>query len=129
MTDRMIWCERGWQPVHYGFCPSEAAWTREMRKMGIKPMPGYPETQGCTSYFRTDDGRSVAIVTVSEDAAKHRQKVEIIGILVHEAAHIWQYVRKTIGEAEPGAEMEAYAMQAISQELIAAYGKSRRRLV
>ena len=29
MADRVIWCERGWQPLYYGFCPSEAAWKRE----------------------------------------------------------------------------------------------------
>lgn len=130
MVDRMIWCQRGWQPVHYGFCPSEAVWMREMRKMGVDPATcGYPESDGRTTFFDHPSGKSIAIVTVSDAAAKRRKKIEIVGLLIHEATHIWQHVQEMMGEKEPGEEMEAYAMQSISQELILAYSKTRRNLV
>lgn len=38
-ADRVIWCDPGFFPVHYGFCPSEAAWSREMKRLGC---PGEP---------------------------------------------------------------------------------------
>ncbi|MFZ5669116.1 MAG: hypothetical protein ACOY4K_06455 [Pseudomonadota bacterium] len=45
---------------------------------------------------------------------------ELIGLIVHEATHVWQFVRHHMNEASPSKEFEAYAMQAIAQSLIEA---------
>jgi len=47
--------------------------------------------------------------------------VQAASILVHEAVHVWQEFRRRIGEENPSAEFEAYAIQAISQRLMEAY--------
>ncbi len=47
----------------------------------------------------------------------------VVGILVHEAVHIWQKFSQRIGEHEPSGEFEAYAIQSISQRLISAYSE------
>lgn len=116
----VIWCDRGWQPVYFGFCPSRRAWTREMRKMGYKEP--YPGSDGCATTFAEKDGKVCIIVTLGKaQHAEGRARVEIAGLLCHEATHVWQSVRRAMGEKEPSIEFEAYAMQAIFQGLYQAW--------
>lgn len=122
--DRVVWCDRGWQPVHYGFCPSKKAWLREMRLMECDEP--FPETDGrCTTF--TKDGKARCVVTVREGAERDHSLTEIAGILVHEAAHVWQEVRLAMGEKSPSIEFEAYSMQVIFQELYSAFQDTRGR--
>ena len=52
-----------------------------------------------------------------------RNPIEVAGLLVHEAVHIWQSYCDDIGEADPGREQEAYGVQAIAQELMAEFAR------
>lgn len=120
--DRVIWCDRGWQPVHFGFCPTKKAWKREMKRMGCDEP--YPETDGrCTTF--TKDGKVVVIITLRDGSEKERSVCEVAGLLVHEATYVWQTIREDIGETHPSIEFEAYSIQAIFQELFSAYQASR----
>lgn len=86
----------------------------------------YPETDGrCTTF--TKNGKTRILVTVREGAERDHLPVEIAGIIVHEAAHVWQEVRLAMGEKSPSIEFEAYAMQAIFQELYSAFQSTRGR--
>lgn len=51
------------------------------------------------------------------DPADH-EPIEIACFLVHEATHVWQEWCERVGEAHPGNEQEAYAIQRISQSLM-----------
>lgn len=119
--NKIIWCDSGWFPHHYGFCPNETAWKTGMR--GLKmATDDYPHAlKACTSLFKNKmTGRRVAVVTVGEHAPQ-----VTVELLVHEAMHVWRDLREAVGEPEPSSEFEAYAMQNITGNLIDAFQKTR----
>lgn len=89
----------------------------------------YPDTLGwvqpgkqATVYtLIPPSGRVTCIVCLAD--WQGRDPVEVAGLLVHEAVHIWQQYADDIGETDPGREQEAYAIQAISQELMAEFAR------
>lgn len=119
----VIWCDRGWQPVYFGFCPDEAAWKRAVKRLGCSGEQYPTEAGRCTSFEK--DGKLCILVTVADGTEKHHSQIEVTGLLVHEATHVWQYVRDHMGEKEPSVEFEAYAMQAIFQGLMSGWEQTR----
>lgn len=102
---------------------SEEEYLAEMRKLKFKNPPPWvtPGADATVHHFEQTDGAKMSVVCLS--VADDRTAVEIAGLLVHEAVHIWQEYAEGIGEREPGREQEAYAIQAISQELMAEYAR------
>lgn len=123
-TDKVAWCDRGWMPIYFGFCPSEKAWKREMKHFGVD-LP-YPDADGRTTWLRNGEGNECAIVTIGDqfqrDSHCHNG---VVCLLVHEGMHVWRGIREGIGEDHPSAEFEAYAIQNISLQLIDAFCDSR----
>lgn len=119
--DRVVWCRQGWFPVPYGFVPSEKAWRAEMR--GLKCHEQYPASDARTTSFEKA-GNLRLYVTLNE-RLDSRNPVGIVGLLVHEAVHVWQGMCEHCGEDRAGKETEAYAIQLISSELIEAYSSTR----
>ena len=71
-----------------------------------------------THFLEAPNKMNAAIVTLFD----HKPERELIyALLVHEAVHIWQEIKKLIGEEHPSKEFEAYSMQAITQELFVEY--------
>lgn len=121
---KTVWLDRGWQPVFIGFCPSEVAWKREMKRMGVRGQP-YPDTDARATTF-DKDGRVCVIVTLRDGVEQHHSRVEIAGLLCHEATHVWQTVRQAMADpGQPSVEFEAYSMQAIFQGLYSAWLDTR----
>ncbi len=69
--------------------------------------------------FCNPKGERVCVVCLRND--KDRSPIEIAGVLVHEAVHVWQEYRDGVGETKPSSEFEAYSIQAIAQRLMTAY--------
>lgn len=63
-------------------------------------------------------GEMVCLVCIE---VKGQTGVQVAAMLVHEAVHVWQKWRESIGEDAPSKEFEAYSIQAISQRLMQAY--------
>lgn len=63
-----------------------------------------------------------AIVQLGDTS--ERKPIEVYGLLLHEAVHVWQKIRKLMGEKEPSSEFEAYSIQAIAQDLFEMYEES-----
>ena len=76
-----------------------------------------------TTHVLTSDRGGSPCCIVALSGAEGRSGVEVAGMLVHEAVHVWQAYCEGIGEASPGREQEAYGIQAIAQELMAEYAR------
>ena len=68
-----------------------------------------------------EDGRH-CIVQLGE--VEERSLLQIYGLLLHEAVHIWQRVKVLMGESEPSKEFEAYSIQRIAQDLFYMFDES-----
>jgi hypothetical protein len=53
-----------------------------------------------------------------------RPLLQVYGLLLHEAVHIWQRIKILMGEKEPSIEFEAYSIQRIAQDLFAMFEES-----
>lgn len=120
--DEVVWCNRGWFPVSFGFCPSEWAWHKEMNRLGVGIVP-YPTEDACTHDFARTAHRNAAVLVTIRDATTSRD--EALALLVHEAAHVFQAICAVIGEGQPSSEFEAYALQNIFIGLRDGYDATR----
>ncbi len=120
----VVWIPRGWQPVSIGFAPSKWAWDRETKRLTGKVAP-YPQAAGCCTTFEHPEYGTLILVTLNEKMDRSRSRVEIAGLLCHEATHAWQRVREVMNEDDPSIEFEAYSMQAIFQSLYQAWLDTR----
>lgn len=122
----VIKCDSGWLPVWFGFCPSEKAWNKFVKGIGLKGEPYPRQTGGCVSRLNTPLG-SYLLVSVNEENAKSwRAPWGVADFIVHEAVHVWQQICNIIGEDKPSKEFEAYSIQRIAFELAKARKKARR---
>lgn len=121
---KVKWCERALRLLpHYGLCLSPEAFVREMDRLQVsrKGRPAFLKNEranACTHFF-TYQGKVCCIVTIDPDEAFKQRPIEVAGLLVHESTHIWQEYCGMVGETNPGSEQEAYAIQWISQQLMA----------
>jgi hypothetical protein len=74
-----------------------------------------------THFFRLPGKPPASVVSLAD--WQDREPVEVAGLLIHEAVHIWQRYAEDMGEDRPGDEQEAYAVQAIAQELLAEFAR------
>lgn len=64
-----------------------------------------------------------AIVQIDE--INNWSLLQVHGLLLHEAVHIWQELKLRMGEHDPSIEFEAYSIQAIAQDLFEMFEESQ----
>lgn len=109
---------------YYTLCLSEEAFRAELKRLGVtKPVAFIlnDHSDATAHYLTADNGNRCCIVCL-RGMEKHTG-IEIAGLLVHEATHIWQDWCEQVGEQTPGIETEAYAIQWISQQLMWEYAR------
>lgn len=120
-----VWCDRTTTETPFDFClcVSEEQYRKELKRMRIpKDMWGdfTVRNQRATVHrFTNSDGDPVAFVCIRPTTERTPQQIN--AVLVHEAVHLWQWMKELIGEDEPSIEFEAYSIQAMSQRLFYAY--------
>lgn len=100
-------------------CLNEREWLAAVKAIKAQPAGRWlNEGANATAHFYVNaEGDCTVMVCI--EVQPHRTPAQIAGLLVHEAVHIWQDYCRRIGETSPGDELEAYAIQHISQTLIA----------
>ena len=112
------------KPPRIWLCEDRAAFRRGCIRLDLNEVPEFPSNKAATTWLMHDKrGDLVCLVCLSPEKIKKYSKVEICGLLVHEAVHVWQGWAEHIGEEHPGAEQEAYAVQWVSVQLINAWKK------
>lgn len=118
-----VWCDRRIivNPFHMGVCLTEEAFWRAMNYMKIPvgdrpPFISTPQANATLHTFSHTSGKQVALLCMRD--WEGRNPIEVAGLIVHEAVHLWQQVREYIGEKNPSSEFEAYSVQAIAQDLM-----------
>lgn len=105
--------------VIYGLCKTEKALKKELKRLKVKSKCDFLlYGSNATTHFFENNGKFVAIVCIDNE---HLTKIESYGLLIHEAVHIWQKNKESMGEDSPSEEFEAYSIQCIAQRLIEAY--------
>lgn len=103
-------------------CTTAAQCAQALEELEVKervPWLGSPHADATCHYINHHSGDLACVVCIS--VAPGRDPIEVAGLLVHEAVHVVQEYFKHIGEREPAIEQYAYAVQCVSQELMAAY--------
>ena len=116
---------------HYCLCLSQQEFKKAMDYFEIdkEVRPQFFVTPGKdATVFRFSMGKvHVSIVCVK--GWEKQKPVEVYGLLIHEAVHIWQDIVERMGEREPGVEIEAYSIQWIAQQLINDFMTRKRKKV
>lgn len=108
-------------------CLNEREYVEALRTFNEAPQgPWVIEGSDATTHILSAPGKDdVCIVCLK--APPDADGVMVAGMLVHEAVHIWQTVRRQINEREPSPEFEAYSVQTISQQLMWEYARRRNK--
>ena len=123
---RAEWLERGVMVgPYYCLCMNEEQFSGALSDFSFpKPWPNFlssSRAHATTHHLRNEKGDCASVVCLSDTS--ERTGIEIAGLLLHEAVHIWQEYCISIGEDDPGHEIEAYSIQWIAQQLMWAFEK------
>ena len=121
----MKWLDR-WlilSPIYYGLCLNKKKFKRELKRLKIPPAewPKFvtPGSHATIHFFdNINDNHEVAIICI-KNTLEH-SLTDVIGLLTHEAMHLWRAIKNNIGELQPSKEFEAYVIQGLIQNIISA---------
>ena len=109
----------------FTLCTNEKLFKKALKHLHI-PKSQRPEfvnnwhSNGTAHYFENQRDKTMTCV-VCICGFEGKSTASIVGLLAHEATHIWQQIRDAYGEKSPSAELEAYAIQNLTQELFAEF--------
>lgn len=107
---------------HYTLCTTKKQFRQALKHFRV-PKKHYPpfvsdSFANATTHFIDNKlyQKKASIVCLANYT--DRTPTQIAGLLCHEAVHIWQQTCMDLGETAPSAELEAYAIQSLTQSLI-----------
>ncbi len=120
---KLAWCDRVLivAGLYYTVCTSPKYFKQALDYLGI-PEADRPDfiskeqSNGTCWEFTRAGEKPCKVVCIR--GWEGRDSIEVAGLLVHEAVHIFQGACEYINERNPSAEFEAYSIQTIAQELM-----------
>lgn len=116
-------------PVHFGVSFEQAAFAKEMKRLGVDQPPQFV-TPGAAASVHTLESTSGAETTVilclDPQKARGRTPVEIAGLCAHEATHCMQSTIEAMRDSEPSRELQAYLVQWFTQVALIELGRFRK---
>jgi len=127
MTRKTVWLDRRIaRPGPFlALCLSEAEFRAAAQALKAPSISQWCSSDATTHTFEHVDGKGPCCIVCIQGREKHGP-IEVAGLLVHEAVHVWQEYCEGIGERNPGSEQEAYGIQSIAQELLAEFARRMR---
>lgn len=104
-------------------CLSEVEYRAAMRQLKQDQTRDWIKTAHADATAHCFWSKGGVAVVVCLTGWEDRNPIEVAGLLIHESVHVWQEWCDFYGETSPGREQEAYAIQAISQELLAEFAR------
>lgn len=108
---------------YLALCLSQQELDEAFRHLGIRERAEFLNVGADATTHHVENPQKNAVCIVCLGSREGRNAIEVAGLLVHEAVHVWQRYASSIGEHRPGDEQEAYGIQAIAQELMAEYAR------
>jgi len=102
-------------------CLSDTEFEEAVLHMEAPSCPRWVNKGAIATTHTFDHETKGLVCVVCMDGFQGRDPIEVAGLLIHEAVHVWQNYCDDIGERCPGMEQEAYGIQAIAQELMAEF--------
>ena len=107
------WLNMGPIIVHFGFCGSEKAYRKTMKRMGVSdPMPFVSPGAGASVRSFEKPGSNMTILMcydAESDSSSTRNQID--SLIAHEAAHVAQYCLEYMQEKPDAHETFAYIVQ------------------
>lgn len=109
-------------PIKLGMAKTEKAYLKEIKRLNVKDASEFiPRGKSAVVHYFTRDGQVTAIMCINLKV--NLMKCQIISLLIHEAVHVWQECKEIMGVKLIDGEVEAYAIQWISQQFLNEYLK------
>lgn len=124
---RATYLSMGPAPCSVGFCFDDETYRAEMRALKVKDFNPFisPGADATVHEFQSTATMPVALLCIN--AKQRRHVTSFAALIAHEAVHILQFIKREMRESEAGAEFEAYTVQWVVQEVLAAALKVKRR--
>ena len=106
---------------YFTLCTTEKQFHKALKHFRVprKDWPQFvsPYADATTHFLDNQSDRKKASVVCYANF-QDKTPAQIAALLCHEAVHIWQQTREDYGERAPSSELEAYAIQSLTQALI-----------
>jgi hypothetical protein len=114
---------------YMALCFSEKDFLKEMKRLKVENPPSFLNDGNvdATMHTFTRNG-AYPVCIVCMHFSKKQKNSWVMGLLVHEASHIYDELLLHLNESNPGKEIKAYLLQNIAQNLFEYYLKYKRKM-
>lgn len=106
---------------YFTLCTTEKQFHKALKHFRV-PREDWPQFvtpyADATTHFLDNSAARKKASVVCYANYQDKTPAQIAALLCHEAVHIWQQTCTDLGELSPSAELEAYAIQNLTQALI-----------